>query len=86
MSFQYQSGVNDTADPHTAYQLAAIARPGDTVLLTFNRPLDDAEIADLEASFAPLKDRGVEVHFTDQVSGMVVIRPDEDDIDDWGGE
>lgn len=74
-----------TDTPHTAYQLAAIARPGDTVIIAFHGNLTDDDIQALDESFQPLIDRGIQVAFTDQVSSIIIARPDED-IDDWGGE
>lgn len=80
--------------------MAAVARPGDTVLLAFNRELTDEDIELLTESFQELKERGIEVGFTDQVAEIVVARPgvldpdeeafearaaSDDDIDDWGG-
>lgn len=56
--------------------MAAIARPGDTVLLAFNRELSDEDIDLLTESFQELKERGIEVGFTDQVAEIVVARPD----------
>lgn len=72
-----------TPSPETPLTLAAIARPGDTVIIGFDRPLSDEEVGWMEESFAPLKDRGVTIAFADQVTSMVVVRPDDEDIDDW---
>lgn len=64
--------------------IAAIARPGDTVILAFHGYLTDEDIEELNESFRPLKEKGVEVAFTDQVASIVVVRPDSEDINDWG--
>lgn len=64
--------------------VAAIARPGDIVMLAFGRELTDEDIDILTEGFRPLKERGIEVAFTDQVESITVLRPDSDDIDDWG--
>lgn len=70
--------------PEAPLTLAAVARPGDTVVIGFSRPLEEEEVQWMEESFRPLIDRGIQVAFADQVSSMVIIRPDDEDIDDWG--
>lgn len=57
--------------------IAAIARPGDTVLIGFEQQLDAEDIEALDESFEPLRRLGVEIGFTDGVTSMVVIRPGE---------
>lgn len=67
--------------------LAAIARPGDTVILAFGRELDEDDIEHLTEAFGPLKERGIEVAFTDQVEGVTVASPaDDENINDWSDE
>lgn len=57
--------------------LAAVARPGDTVLIGFAHSLSDEDIDALDESFRPLIEQGIKVGFMDQVTSMVVFRPDE---------
>lgn len=64
--------------------LAAVARPGDTLLVGFAHNLTDEDIEALDESFRPLIDQGIKVGFMDQVTSMVVFRPEEDDT--VGGE
>lgn len=64
--------------------VAAVARPGDTVMLAFGRELTDEDIDILTEGFQSLAERGIEVAFTDQVESVAVLRADSDDIDDWG--
>jgi len=59
--------------------IAAVARPGDTVLIGFAHNLTDEEIEALDESFRPLIDRGLKIGFMDQVVSMVVFRSDEGD-------
>jgi len=59
--------------------IAAVARPGDTVLIGFAHSLTDEDIDALEESFRPLIEQGIKVGFMDQVTSVVVFRPDEDD-------
>lgn len=58
--------------------IATIARPGDTVLIGFSHSLTDEDIDALDESFKPLIEQGIKVGFMDQVTSMVVFRPDED--------
>lgn len=53
--------------------VAAIARPGDTVILAFSTTLDEQDIEHLEAVFKPLERNGITVAFTDQVASAVVV-------------
>lgn len=63
--------------------VAAVARPGDVVLLTFGRELTDEDIDLLTEGFQPLKEQGIDVAFTDQVEAVAVLRPGDEDINDW---
>lgn len=56
--------------------LAAVARPGDTILVGFSRELKDEDIEALDESFQPLVEKGIQVGYMDLVSSMVVTRPD----------
>lgn len=67
----------EAGSPENVAFIAAIARPGDTVLIGFAEPLDEEDIDTLDESFEPLRRTGVEIGFTDGVSSMVVIRPGE---------
>jgi hypothetical protein len=59
--------------------IAAVARPGDTVLIGFNRELDDLELAGLAEDFSNFTDQtGVHIATLENVSSMVVIRPEGD--------
>jgi len=58
--------------------IAAVARPGDTVLIGFAHSLTDEEIEALDKSFRSLADQGLKIGFMDQVTSMVVFRPDEE--------
>ena len=55
--------------------LAAVAKPGDTVLIGFAHSLTDEDIEALDESFRPLIDQGIKVGYMDQVTSMVVVRP-----------
>lgn len=68
----------EAATPENIAFIAAIARPGDTVLIGFVDPLDDEDIEGLDQSFEPLRRLGVQIGFTDGVTSMVVIRPGDD--------
>lgn len=80
MTFERDDGLSPVPD----VTLAAIARPGDTVVIGFCRSLSDEEVEWMEESFRPLIDQGIRVAFADQVGSIVVMRPDDEDIDDWG--
>lgn len=60
--------------------IAAVARPGDTVLIGFAHNLTDAEIEAIDESFRPLIERGIKVGFLDQVTSMVVVKGSELDV------
>lgn len=64
---------------------AAIARPGDTLLVGFGHSLSDKDIEALRDSFRPLTDQGIKIGFMDQVTSMVVVRPDEEALDEVQG-
>lgn len=73
--------------PDTPVTLAAIARPGDTVIIGFSRALTDEEVEWMTESFNHLIEKGIQVAFADHVSSMVVARPHEADVEeinDWG--
>lgn len=56
--------------------VTAVARPGDTIMIGFNRTLDDEELEDLREAFQGFTDAtGVHIGFVEQVAAMVVARP-----------
>lgn len=59
--------------------IAAVARPGDTVLIGFAHALTDEDIEALDESFRPLVDQGIKVGYMDQVTSMVVFKGPEPD-------
>lgn len=46
--------------------VAAVARPGDTVLIGFSRSLTDEDIEALDDSFKPLTEQGIKIGYMDQ--------------------
>ncbi len=54
---------------------AAVARPGDTLFIGFSEPLDEETIEALEENFRPYIEAGIQVGYIDNVSSMVVMRP-----------
>lgn len=58
--------------------VAAVARPGDIVIIGFNRALSDEEVGWLTESFQPVADLGVKVGFADNVSSIVVVKGSSD--------
>lgn len=59
-----------------AVQLAAIARPGDTVLIGFERALTDEDLESLREGFQDFTETtGVHIAFVEQATSMVVVRP-----------
>lgn len=59
--------------------VAAVAKPGDTVLIGFAHQLTDEDIEALDESFRPLIDQGIKIGFMDQVTSMVVVKGPEAD-------
>ncbi len=57
--------------------LAAVALPGDTVLVGFDRSLSDEELEDLREGFQGFTEAtGVHFAFVEHATSMVVMRPD----------
>jgi hypothetical protein len=57
--------------------VAAIARPGDTIMLGFDRSLTDFELNELAEDFSEFTEKtGVHIAFVEHVTSMVVARPD----------
>lgn len=54
---------------------AAVAKPGDTVLIGIEGPIDDETIDALEEHFQPYVEAGIIVGYIDNVTSMVVMRP-----------
>lgn len=80
----YARLLNLLDDPLKGVTAAAVARPGDTVIIAFEGELSPEDIAQLEQGFEHLTRKGIEVAFTDQVRSMIVVS-EADDINDWGG-
>jgi hypothetical protein len=60
--------------------IAAVARPGDTVLIGFNSPLDDETLQYLDEQFREWSERtGVKVALIADIAQMVVVRADDDE-------
>lgn len=60
--------------------IAASARPGDTVVVGFNRTLTDEELDELYAQFNGFTETtGIHVAIVEDVSSMVVLRGPEDE-------
>lgn len=63
--------INVDIRPH----IAAVAQPGDTILIGFAHPLTDEDIEAMDANFGPLiRETGVKIGYLDNVTGMVVIK------------
>jgi hypothetical protein len=54
--------------------LAAVAKPGDTILIGFAHELYEEDIEALDRDFKPLTEQGIKVGFMDNVTSMVVVR------------
>lgn len=74
MAKQAELKVNVDITP----QIAAVARPGDTILIAFDRTLTDDELEQLREDFTGFTDTtDVHIAFVEHVTSMVVVRPDE---------
>ena len=63
--------------------IAAVARPGDTVLIGFDRTLTDEEFEDLREGFGGFTaTTGVHIAFVEHAVSMVVARPGEESDDE----
>lgn len=74
-------------DVDVSPQIAALARPGDTILIGFDRTLTDEELDDLREGFQDFTETtGVHIAFVEHVTSMVVARPDgtDDAGTPWG--
>lgn len=61
------------------FKIAALARPGDTILIGFDRSLSDAELDELREGFQDFTETtGVHIAFVEHAASMVVSRPDID--------
>ena len=59
---------------------AAVARPGDTIMMAFDRTLTDEELDELHQAFEDFtKTTGVHIAFVEHVTAMVVMRQEEGD-------
>lgn len=59
--------------------LAAVASPGDTVLIGFAHELTNDDIEALDEDFKPLTEQGIKIGFMDNVTSMVVVKGGESD-------
>lgn len=60
--------------------IAAVAQPGDTVLIGVNRTLTDEELEEFRERFADFSDvTGVHVALAENATSMVVIKGDQAD-------
>ena len=58
--------------------IAAVARPGDTILIGFDRSLTDEELDQLREDFQDFTETtGVHIGFVERVTSMVVARAEE---------
>ena len=54
---------------------AAVARPGDTIMMAFDRTLTDEELDELHQAFEDFtKTTGVHIAFVEHVTAMVVVK------------
>lgn len=58
--------------------VAAVVRPGDTVIVGFSEQLTEGEIEAARGHFEGLAEQGITVHFACPVSEIVVVRGDRD--------
>lgn len=66
----------------TIPMIAALARPGDTVLIGFDRTLTDEELDDLHEGFEGFTNQtGVHIGFVEHATSMVVCRSDDADLE-----
>lgn len=67
--------------------IAAVAKPGDTIMIGFDRTLTDGELEDLREGFKGFTEKtGIHVAFVEHATSMVVARPDTDPTVYQGGE
>lgn len=61
-------------------EIAALARPGDTILIGFDRTLSDEELDDLREGFRGFTETtGVHIAFVEHATSMAVARGSEED-------
>lgn len=67
--------ANDLAAPVTRF--AAVAKPGDTILIGFDRLMDDDEFNAMKDCLRPLKEQlGIQIGLIEGASSMIVVRPE----------
>lgn len=65
-----------------AVTLAAVAQPGDTILIGFDRSLSEEEFDDLREGFQGFTDTtGVHIAFVEQATSMVIARTDDPSLE-----
>lgn len=69
--------ADDLAAP--AITLAAVAKPGDTVLIAFDHLMGDDEFNTMRDRLRPLKEQlGIQIALIEGASSMIVVRPELD--------
>lgn len=62
--------------------IAAVARPGDTVLIGFDHTLDEAELEAIYEAFEGFtNETGIHVAVVERASSMIVARPGDDELE-----
>ena len=71
--------------PEIVVQVAAVARPGDTVLIGLRDRLCDEELGYMIEDFKEFTETtGIHIALVEGVTSMTVARPDADDYNEWG--
>lgn len=65
-------------DTTVKVEAAAVARPGDTLVVGIAQRMSDDDYTVLYEQFQPLINLGIKVAIADGVTAMVVIRPEGD--------
>ncbi len=63
-------------DTTVKVEAAAVARPGDTLVIGIAQRMSDDDYTVLYEQFQPLIDLGIKVAIADGVTSMVVVRPE----------
>ena len=54
---------------------AAVARPGDTIIIAMNRPVTEEDLVDIRRHFGYLFDQGIQFAVIEDAASMVVVKP-----------
>lgn len=65
-------------DVKLSVDMAAVAQPGDTLVVALNRMVSDEEFETLRERFEPLKSSGIRVFLVENASSMVVVKGGDD--------